>query len=121
MSIVHYDSMKILVHCDKKEPEVWNGEFCLKEQVRIKGFCQNMGDVDASPSQYNRISADTFAKVIEATEKNDDNFVMNIETDIEINSQGLEGTQIRYILQKYSFDKYTCERAFKPPYTFSSI
>ena len=80
-----------------------------------------MGDVDASPSQYNRISADTFAKVIEATEKNDDNFVMNIETDIEINSQSLEDTQVGYISQKYFFDKYTLGRAFKPSYTFSSI
>ena len=55
------------------------------------------------PSQYNRISADTFAKVIEAADKNDDNFVMNIETDIEINSQSLEDTQVGYILQKILF------------------
>ena len=32
-----------------------------------------------------------------------------------INSQSLE---VRYILQKYSWDKYTSERAFKPSYTF---
>ena len=32
-----------------------------------------------------------------------------------INSQSLE---VRYILQKYSLDKYTSERAFKPSYTF---
>ena len=39
----------------------------------------------------------------------------------KINSQRLEDTQVGYILQKYSLDKYTPERAFKPSYTFSSI
>ena len=36
-----------------------------------------------------------------------------------INSQSLEDTQVGYISQKYSFDRYTCIEAFK--YTFSSI
>ena len=39
----------------------------------------------------------------------------------EINSQSLEDTQVGYILQKYSLDKCTSERAFKPSCTFSSI
>ena len=37
------------------------------------------------------------------------------------NSQSLEDTQVEYISQKYSLDKYFSERAFKPSYTFSSI
>ena len=36
-------------------------------------------------------------------------------------SQSLKGTQVGYISQKYSLDKYTLGRAFKPSYTFSSI
>ena len=38
-----------------------------------------------------------------------------------INSQSLEDTQVGYISQKYSFDKYTLGQEFKPSYTFSSI
>ena len=45
--------------------------------------------------------------------------MMKIEN--KINSQSLEDTQVGYISQKYSFDKYTLGRAFKPSYTFSSI
>ena len=37
------------------------------------------------------------------------------------NLQILEDTQVGYISQKYTLDKYTLERAFKPSYTFSSI
>ena len=37
---------------------------------------------------------------------------------IKINSQSLEDTQVGYILQKYTLDKYTLERAFEPSYTF---
>ena len=36
-----------------------------------------------------------------------------LETD-GINSQSLEDTQVGYISQKYSFNKYTLGRAFKP-------
>ena len=32
-----------------------------------------------------------------------------------------QDTHVGYILKKYSLDKYTSERAFKPSYTFSSI
>ena len=38
-----------------------------------------------------------------------------------INSQSLEDTQVGYISQKYSFDKYILGQAFKPSYTFLSI
>ena len=43
------------------------------------------------------------------------------ETCLKINSQSLEDTQVGYISQKYSFDKYTLGRAFMPSYTFLSI
>ena len=39
----------------------------------------------------------------------------------KINSQSLEDTQVGYISQKYSLDKYTLGRAFKPSYTVLSI
>ena len=39
----------------------------------------------------------------------------------KINSQSLEDTQVGYISQKYSFDKYTLGRAFKPSYALLSI
>ena len=44
----------------------------------------------------------------------------------KINSQSLEDTQVGYISQKYTLDKYTMERASEPScmkcvYTFSSI
>ena len=38
-----------------------------------------------------------------------------------INSQSLEDMQVGYISQKYSFDKYTLGRAFKPSYALLSI
>ena len=38
-------------------------------------------------------------------------------TKEQINSQSLEDMQVGYISQKYSLDKYTSERAFKPSYT----
>ena len=40
---------------------------------------------------------------------------------IRINSQSSEDTQVGYISQKYSFDKFTLGRAFKPSHTFFSI
>ena len=40
---------------------------------------------------------------------------------IQINSQSLEDTQVGYISQKYSFDKYTSGRAFKPSNALLSI
>ena len=40
---------------------------------------------------------------------------------IKINLQSIEDTQVRYISQKYSFNRYTLGRAFKPSYTFFSI
>ena len=46
---------------------------------------------------------------------------MKWKSDKIINSQSLEDTQVRYILQKYVLDKYTLEWAFKPSYTFSNI
>ena len=39
----------------------------------------------------------------------------------QINSQTLEETQVGYISQKYSFDKYTLGRASKPSYALLSI
>ena len=41
--------------------------------------------------------------------------------NFKINSQSLEDTQVGYISQKYSFDKNTFGRAFKPSYTFLNI
>ena len=43
------------------------------------------------------------------------------KVDNVINSQSLEDTQVGYISQKYSFDKYTLGRAFKPSYALLSI
>ena len=40
---------------------------------------------------------------------------------LKINSQSLEDTQVGYISQKYSFDKYTLGQAFKPSYALLSI
>ena len=43
------------------------------------------------------------------------------KVDMKVNSQSLENTQVGYISQKYTFDKYTLEPTFKPSYTFLSI
>ena len=45
----------------------------------------------------------------------------NFKTSYKINSQSLEDTQVGYTSQKYSFDKYTFGRAFKPLYALLSI
>ena len=45
----------------------------------------------------------------------------NCKNIVRINSQSLEDTQVGYISQKYSFDKYTLGRAFKPSYALLSI
>ena len=46
---------------------------------------------------------------------------INLQSQNWINSQSLEDTQVGYILQKYTLDKYTLERAFNLSYTISSI
>merc|ERR1711911_347699 len=45
-----------------------------------------------------------------------DSIHYSIQNHFKINSQSLEDTQVGYISQKYSFDKYSLGRAFKPSY-----
>ena len=39
---------------------------------------------------------------------------------VQINSQSLEDTQVGYISQKYTLDKYTLEKKLKNKYTFGN-